>query len=231
MTAKYLFPSMAAFLFLSCNSEEIGNSKDVAPETIYSSYTITYTEGEPTVNCIAQFRFAGEEGTTLVLSDSSRVQLDAETILIDSSKFRGAYYETEKPMPSFTGLHTWRFRDINSKNYDETFRFAPISLQTDLPAVIKPADLLLHFNEVTDGDSIFISISDTSKSSSNDEIKYSVSHGSVLIPATLFKNLHPGELHFFIYLIRQQTLQHSPKEGGKMIQVQYLKEKKCKLEL
>ncbi|MBI1779887.1 MAG: hypothetical protein HYR66_00695 [Sphingobacteriales bacterium] len=80
----------------SCTSSEIGDSKDVAQDKIYQSYNISYSENDEKLSATAVFRFAGSNGTTLVLNDPGKVELDDELIKVDSSKFRGAYYEVAK---------------------------------------------------------------------------------------------------------------------------------------
>ncbi|MFZ4771484.1 MAG: hypothetical protein ACOYLO_14975 [Ferruginibacter sp.] len=230
MTVKFLLPFLLVPFLFSCNTEEIGNSKDVAPDTIYTSYTMAYSEGESLVNCTAQFRFAGPLGTTLVLNNPSNIQLDGHSIPIDSSSSRGAFYEFNKPMSTFTGSHTWSFTDIAGKTYEEPFMFEPVTLQSELPATIKTADLLLKFNGVNDNDSMSVTVIDTTKPDADNEQKYRISNGTVLLPAALFKNLKPGTLKLYCYLIRKKALQNCPKEGGLISEIHYLKERTLTLE-
>ena len=230
MTVKSLLPFLMAPLLFSCNTEEIGNSKDVAPDTIYTSYTIAHSEGEAVVNCSAQFRFAGPLGTTLILNNPSEVQLDGQTIPLDSSSSRGAFYELNKPIATFTGSHTWSFKDISGKKYEESFEFEPLSLQSELPAIVKDADLELKFNGVNDNDSMAITIIDTTKPDADNEQKYRISNRTVLLPASIFQNLKPGTLKLYCFLIRKKSLQNCPKEGGLISEIHYLKERTLTLE-
>ena len=230
MTVKFLLPFLLVPFLFSCNTEEIVNSKDVAPHTSYTSYTMAYSEGESLVNCTAQFRFAGPLGTTLVLNNPSKVQIDAQTIPLDSSSSRGAFYELNKAMANFTGSHSWAFTDITGKTYEEPFVFEPVTLASELPATIKTADLLLKFNGVNDNDSMSVTVIDTTKPDADNEQKYSVSNGTVLLPAALFKNLKPGTLKLYCYLVRKKALQNCPKEGGLISEIHYLKERTLTLE-
>ncbi|MBK5271605.1 MAG: hypothetical protein JJE22_11400, partial [Bacteroidia bacterium] len=92
----FLFVPVILFLF-SCSSNEIGGSKDVNPETIWFDYQVWGEEGHDNMTVMLQYRFAGENGTTLVLDEPSKVELDGEIIKADSSKITGAYYEMVKP--------------------------------------------------------------------------------------------------------------------------------------
>ncbi len=230
MTVKSLLPFLLVLLLFSCNTEEIGNSKDVAPDTIYTSYILAHSEGEAQVKCTAQFRFAGPLGTTLLLNDPSKVQLDGKTIPLDSSSSRGAFYELNKPVATFTGSHTWSFTDIAGKTYEEAFDFEPVTLESELPATVKTADLLLKFNAVNDNDSMSVTVIDTTKPDADNEQKYRISKGTVLLPAALFKNLKPGTLKLYCYLVRKKALQNCPKEGGLISEIHYLKERTLTLE-
>jgi len=71
---------------LACTSNEIGNSKDVNPDTIWFDYRISGEEGKEEVTTMLQFRFGGENGTTLVLNEPAGVELDGARIKGDSSK-------------------------------------------------------------------------------------------------------------------------------------------------
>ncbi|MEP6677542.1 MAG: hypothetical protein ABJA78_20440, partial [Ferruginibacter sp.] len=75
----------------SCSSDEIGNSKDVSPDTIYQQYSITYNESESSADIFVQFRFGGSKGTTLVLNEPSSIQFDGTMIKVDSGGYKGAW--------------------------------------------------------------------------------------------------------------------------------------------
>jgi len=112
------FITISSFLFLSSctgRSNEIGGSSDVNPETIWFDYQISGEEGRDDMSVMLQFRFAGKNGTTLVLDGGSKVELDGVVIKADSSKMTGAFYEIMKPVNEFTGKHSIVFTDINGK--------------------------------------------------------------------------------------------------------------------
>ncbi|MCP9752770.1 hypothetical protein [Ferruginibacter sp. HRS2-29] len=228
MIKRILFPFILIAGIASCTTEEIGNSKDVNPATIYTTYTTTYNETEPNVNNMARFRFAGPDGTTLVLNDPSNVKLDGVAISADSTKFLGAFYNVRKPVDGFTGKHTWSFTDINGKLYEETFIFEPVSLQTVIPASVKAADLRLSFSGVDEGDSISIALMDTSKKS-YDEILYGINHNEVLIPAAAFKDLKNGPLEITFSCKRSRPVKNCPEEGGLLLFEFILKSRKTTL--
>src|ERR1700682_1925891 len=129
-------------LFSSCESNEIGDSKDVNPQTIYFDYKVWGEEGKDEIVVLLQYRFAGANGTTLVLEEPSKVELDGEVVKTDSSRMTGAFYEVMKPVKDFLGKHTIVFTDINKKQYREEFNFQTIALRTTIPSVIARGDLV-----------------------------------------------------------------------------------------
>src|SRR5215813_15531708 len=120
---RLLFLLFAVTLIASCTSNEIGNSKDVNPESIYFDYRIWGDEDAGYITARLQYRFAGPNGTTLLLENPSKAEFDGVAIKADSSKMNGAYYEVTKPVKEFAGKHTIVFTDRDGKQYKEEFNF------------------------------------------------------------------------------------------------------------
>lgn len=157
--------SILMFFFLilfSCTSNEIGNVKDVNSEAIYFDYRVWGEEGNDDVTVKLQFRFGGPNGTTLLLEEPSKVELDGELLKADSSSFSGVYYEVQKPVASFAGRHTIIFTDMKKKQYRETFNFQPITLETDIPDTIERSRIVFKFRGLDGPDYIRILMMDTS---------------------------------------------------------------------
>ena len=158
----FLFLIFPAYLFISCTNNEIGNAKDVNPESIYFDYKIWGEEGNNDVTIKLQFRFGGKNGTTLLLEEPSKVELDGETLKADSSSFNGVYYEVQKPVAYFTGKHSIVFTDMNKKQYKETFSFQPIALETEIPDTIQRSRIVFKFKGIDGPDYIRTLMTDTS---------------------------------------------------------------------
>lgn len=214
----------------ACTSNEIGNSKDVAPETVYQQYHIRYNESDGQVELRAQFRFGGMNGTTLVLNSPSGVQLDGQAIKVDSSKFGGAFYELERPSGQFVGNHRFVFTDINGKKYENGFTFLPVKLSTVPNTASKQQDLTLAFDGSTlePGDRIEVASSATDST-------FSITHEvvgnqyAVAIPAAQLARQKGEKLMLDIHVERNIRLQQLTKEGGEMEYRQQLKTVKLKL--
>ena len=121
----------AILLLAGCKSNEIGNSKDVNPDAIYQEYSVLVTEGDSEATFNAQFRFGGDNGTTLVLNDKSQVSFDGKALAVDSSDGMGAYYQTKLPNAFAAGNHKWTFTDNNEKSYTNAITLQPFTLITN----------------------------------------------------------------------------------------------------
>ena len=203
------------FLF-SCNSNEIGKSNDVNPETIYFDYKIWGEEGDEDITVMLQYRFGGPRGTTLTLENPYKVELDGTEIKVDSSKYTGAYYEVIKPVNEFTGKHTIVFTDANGKKYTEDFSFQPVILKTELPAEIQRDDIVLEMDGLDPLDHVRILMTDTSYTSEGINRLDTVKNGRVLISKYDLNNLVNGPVHLELFKETEKPLKERTEEGGKL---------------
>ncbi len=205
----------------ACTSNEIGNSRDVSQESIYQQYSISYTEGDEKAAINAQFRFGGKNGTTLLLNEPSNVSFDGTIIKVDSSDFGGAFYQLNKPVTGFYGIHHFVFTDISNKKFDNDFVFEKFALANIPAAASKTAPLQLQFDStgLKAGDEVTVSSSDTDSS-------FSVSgtvadkNFTISIPAEDLKRQKGKELKLAVSLNRNVPLQQNTREGGEMT-IQY----------
>ena len=210
-------PCAVLFFATACSSNEIGNSKDVNPETIYMDYSVDYREGDDSVNCFLQYRFAGSNGTTLVLTSPSKVAIDGVEINADSANLSGAYYEKKFAADNFNGQHTITFTDINNKVLEEKFSFHRISCTTQIPQVIGKEKFVLAFNGAANSDVINVTISDTSAATEDIQISNPVTSTQLIITAAQLKKLATGPVQINIFKNQDLPLQQPTAEGGKFI--------------
>ena len=65
------------YIFSSCASSEIADSGDVNQDAIYHYYAVSYDADQGNDYIVeAQFRFGGDKGTTLRLTDPSKVYVN-----------------------------------------------------------------------------------------------------------------------------------------------------------
>ncbi len=200
-----------------CSSNEIGESKDVAQDKIYQYYSVSYHEGNENVTLYAQFRFAGINGTTLVLNKPSQVSFDNEVIKADSGDASGAYYQLYKQASGFYGNHHFVFTDINNKKFDNDFSFDPFKL-VNIPATVSKSqsfDLSFETSALKADDHIEVSASDTDSSFS---VTYTGEKGGnfITIPENELKRQKEKQLILDITLYRKIPLQQNTAEGGSL---------------
>lgn len=214
MAAKLMLPAGCIAVLCICCNAEIGNSKDVNPETVYTKYLISYFEGDSSVSVRAQFTFAGPNGTTLVLNAPAKIELDGDSIHVDSTAADGAFYEVKKPSSGFNGTHTLAYTGTNDTTYTQQFSFNPLRLANAIPPQISRQGLPLAFSGLNENDSIHIRIRDTSNGSRDVDTMLHVYNNKTFVAKSVLRMLSPGPLTIEIGKEVTLTLQNATKEGG-----------------
>ena len=218
-----------ALFFTACTSNEIGESKDVAQDKIYQSYSVSYTEGDETAEVYSQFRFAGANGTTLILSQPSQLQFDGEKIKVDSGEYSGAYYKALKPAAGFYGKHHFTFTTTDNKTYTNSFSFDGFKLVNVPASAPKTKDLLLPFEAPALKGDDYISV-DAINTDSTFNISHNYADGNAIkIPAEYLKKQKATTLTLEASIVRKPSLQQVTSEGGSLKIEQRLKPVKITL--
>ena len=231
MKKNTLFASLfigAAYL-ISCDSSEIGESKDVNQDKIYMDYLISHNEGDEDVNITCQFRFAGNKGTTLVLSGESRVELDGEKLMVDSNEVEGAFYGITKPVSSFYGKHIISFTNSLGKKFENAFTFSPFAIKDPLAEISRKKGLRITYLSAPFTPADYTEVSSTDTDSS---LHYYQNYPdtAIVIPAKDLQRQKVSSLSLDCRLFRGVNLQQSTPEGGQIRIRQNLKPLKIKLQ-
>lgn len=226
----FLSSFLVAILLGSCASNEIGQSKDVNQETIYQEYQFAYNESDKEAGLFSQFRFAGENGTTLILNSPSKIEYNGVTLGVDSNGFAGAFYYANIPLAKVIGRHSVVFTDYNNKKYENHFSVDSFYL-TDVPATIsKRAPALIKFKAPALGGDDYIELeSEGTDSSFSVTYKAGEKATCITIPASELQRQKKDELFVKPTLYRKMGLQQQAKEGGKITTKQTLKPVKLQL--
>ncbi|MGB3006384.1 MAG: hypothetical protein WBC06_07755 [Chitinophagaceae bacterium] len=216
----FYFLILTAFLVSSCKNNEIGNSDDVNPETIFFDYQVKGEEGNENVTVLLQFRFAGENGTTLTLNEPATVQLDGEKIIGDSSKLTGAFYEIQKPVSNFSGRHSIVFINADKKQYKEDFSFHPFYLKSPVPSTVQRGDLEFELEGLEPEDYISVLLTDTSYTGDGINRVDTVRNGKLIITRQELQNLSSGPIQMQLIKEIDKPVKNGTKEGGRL-QISY----------
>jgi hypothetical protein len=221
MSRVYFYYSVVLFfLFSSCKNTEIGDSSDVNQDAIFFDYQVKGEEGNDDVTVLLQFRFAGENGTTLTLNDPANVQLDGEIISGDSSKLTGAFYEIQKPISSFSGPHSIIYRNADKKEFKENFSFQPFKLLNPVPESITRRDIEFELEGLEQVDFISLLFTDTSFLGEGINRVETVRNGKLKISRQDLENLANGPIQLQLIKEIDKPVENGTAEGGR-IQISY----------
>jgi hypothetical protein len=206
-----------SILFISsCTSNEIGSSKDVNPESIYFDYRVWGDEEGGDMTIKLQYRFAGKNGTTLLLEAPSKVEFDGVAIKADSSKRLGAYYEASRSVKDFAGKHSIVFTDLNGKQYREEFSFQPISFKTKVPATINRDDLVFELDGLAPQDYLHVMLNDTASFSEGIDRIDTIKNGRVAISKSELGKLVSGPIRLEISKEDEKRIKNGTPQGGRI---------------
>ena len=206
----------SCLILSACTSNEIGNSDDVDPDTIYLDYFISGDEDKDHVKVLLQFRYGGAHGTTLILRHPSQVELDGQLVKGDSSKMTGAFYEVLKPVAGFTGKHKITFTDINKKKYEEEFSFQPFKPKEEIPAVLKRGELVFEMEGLNPVDYVRVFATDTSFPTPGINRVDTVKNGRIIISLSDLDNLSNGPINLELYKEDERPVKNGTREGGRI---------------
>ena len=126
-----------------CQSNEIADSNTVNQDSIYQEYAVSYSERTGYITVRAAFRHGGSNGTTLLLSDSSKVTFNGHKMIPDSNFLSGVFY-TDPTTQLLKSGQTMRFEftDLQGKKYRNEYKLNVLKLQ-QLPKELKSGEDLV----------------------------------------------------------------------------------------
>lgn len=197
----------------SCASNEIGHSKDVNQDEINQGYSIYYNQVDNAAEITAFFRFAGPNGTTLILDKPSTVHLNGEELKLVESDSRGAYYSKgfENVIPDKE--YEFLFADINGKRYTNRVKWNNIKVDSVPLSIERNQDLIIKFDSDPDNrfEEVEVSISDAEQTVT--ETFKNVLMKRVVVKADKLKALH-GKAEVSIKRYGYHQLKQHAHAGG-----------------
>lgn len=116
--------AFTAVFFTQCASTDVADSKDVSQSKIYQSYSVSYDDENQDYYAEALYRFGGSGGTTLTLSEPSRILLNGTTMTGNNFALRGYVYNSRLEK----NIYSLKFEFINTegKSYINNIIIDPI---------------------------------------------------------------------------------------------------------
>lgn len=212
----FLKISLGFFLLIGCNNNEFRSKKKVDPEAIYFDYRVWGNEENSDVTVRLQYFIGDEEGQTVQWEHPAKVEFDGGELVADSSRMNGFYYEARIPLENFSGEHNIVFTDSNGKQYNEGFEFPVISLETEMPAVVKRKELVLELDGIVPGDITRLLLTDTSFYSRGIDRIDTARNDSVVVSPSDLDNLENGPVYMEIHKEDIRPLKMPGKGGGRL---------------
>ncbi len=186
---KYIIPILIIFIS-GCASNEIGHSKDVNQDEINQGYRISYDETLGHTDITAFFRFAGPNGTTLILDSPSSIELNGESFTENPSSGVGCFYNkvVKGQLPDNTYVFT--FSDMNGKKFENKLNFRNMQVEEIPKQISKNDGLTIHFTDKPEGrgEDVDVEITD-------DSISVSESYKHVFLERIRFPKEKLDRLH------------------------------------
>jgi len=118
---KFAILYLAIILFSACASTDSSESKNVNQEEIWQNYWVEYNEAEEKLTAGATFRFGGSTGTTLQLTEPSKLtfedtELDFSSGVLIKGVLGGTHYGYEG-RGEYKGKYSFEYTDNNGKLY------------------------------------------------------------------------------------------------------------------
>lgn len=209
-------------VLIGCSNEggqdpaEISRLDEVAMNEIYLDYRIHAEEGDDNLNIFLQFREEDESGRTLVVGEAGKVKLDEEVLEVDSAFRSGAYYESQKPIASFTGDHVIKLEGPEGVTLEEKFSFYPMLILGGMPdSVSRQEDLLLQLGGLEAEEFVRVVMTDTSFVNEGINRLDTVKNGQLLIRRAEFESLAKGPVHLELYREMERPTRSETNAGGR----------------
>ena len=122
---KNTLSTIASILSLYACSVDTGNSNEVDQSNIFGDYNVIHDGKKGTIQALSWFRYAGQTGTTLRLTDSAEIAVNAQRMNLVEGRsqilnFTGSYYTTSINTSAQTGEYSFEWK----RNDGKTFRNA-----------------------------------------------------------------------------------------------------------
>jgi hypothetical protein len=201
-------------LFLSAckNSDKTADVLD--KEELFYDYKIIAEEGNDNLLVMAQLKSGGEEGEVITLTPATEILLDNELMQKDSAKIGGVYYEMYRAIDSFTGSHSFVFKEAGKLKQQVAFNFQPFALEDGLDSVVSRKNWQLSFTGLDSVSNVRIVLTDTTFESEGVNELRKVRHNKLEIDSVMLGNLKNGPIQLTLTREYEQPLKN---EKGRIL--------------
>lgn len=226
---KLLFLAFTFIFLNSCSDNRTGDPGDISRlddvdmDDIFLDYRISAEEGDDKLNIVLQFREGSEDSRTLVVGDEGAVLLDGERLVADSSGLSGAYYEIQKPIADFSGEHRIVLSGPGGKQFEESFSFYPMTLNTPIDDTMHRSDWILELGGLEKIEYVRVVMTDTSFINEGINRLDTVYDGRLSIRRSELDQLSNGEILLELYREIDRPTRQGGDAGGRFTMTYALK--------
>ena len=184
-------------------------------DDLYLDYQVSGNEDNEMLTVLLQFHRGSQHGSTVLLDQPSRVELDGTVVSADSTVITGPFYEVQRPLSDFAGSHQIIFIASSGKEYREEFVFQPVSLLNAVPDTIRRGDLVLELGGLKKGDRVRILMTDTSFTGEGINRIDTPENGRLIIPRQELNAVLSGPVNLEIIKETETRLKKAP-AGGRL---------------
>jgi len=189
--------------------------KDAPPDRFFD-YRVWGDEESGMITIRLQYRMGGPDGQPVPVSPGTIVAFDGFDIRPDSSKRNGPYYEADRPVDGFAGIHRIEYTAPGQAPVTEEFEFPLFSLSAPVAEVLPRKDIILELEGLNDGEVVNTLVNDTSFLSRGIDRMDTIRSGRILISSADLRDLTDGPISLEIYKEKERTLKAAGKLGGKL---------------
>lgn len=210
---RFLFYFLTLFFLLaSCQN----NKRSVVKDAVYADYKISGEEGKENITCLFRFYKGTSQSASLFLEPPAGVSFDGTALTVDSARLSGAFYELQKPLADFAGMHTIVFKNSEGVEFKETFHFRPFALASDMGAVMKRDNLILQVDGLSQTGYLRVLLTDTSFATADINEIDTVRNGRLQISQKALQNVASGPVTLYLFKEEERPLKKAPGAGGSL---------------
>ena len=198
-----------SFLLSACAIDE---TIDVDQDSIFTEYQLVYDASKNSTMASAIFRFEGQQGTVLELSDPAEVTVKQEPMTWKAAK--GQY---EREWDGKDSLSIFAYHDLNNNTFSNTVLMAAdIAVPQSLLNISKAEELMLEWEgkELATNESVVVTIFGAGQNNGKVFTQTSPATTSITLDQGKLKDLAEGEGSILIERWAVQVQEEGSRVGG-----------------
>ena len=197
------------FLVSSCARDV---SVNVNQDSIFTEYRLVYEAESDKTYARATFRFGGETGTILELSDPAEVSADSTPL---GWKPVLGWYETESA--GIDSASSFLYTDLDNNSFEnDILMAAEIDFPADLDSISKSAAYTLEWDgvELATNESVIVTINGINEGDVKVFIQNAAAATDIVLDKDKLEGIGTGEATIFMERFTVQNLLQGTTEGG-----------------